>query len=63
MPVSRVPSRTPMAGDSHSGLLQTRVGAVAVPRGLVSGGVCGLACVGYPQLPAMSGSASLREQV
>lgn len=52
-----------MAGDSRSGLAQTRVGAAAARRGLVSGGVYGPPCVKYPQLSAMSGSASLREQV
>ena len=51
-----------MAGDSHGGLSLTRIGAAA-PRGPVSSGFCGLACVKYPPLPTMSGSTSLLEQV
>lgn len=67
MPVSGVPgegsSRSPAAGDGRSVLSLLGIGVAAAPRSPLSGGVCGLVCVRYTQLPAMSGSASLREQV
>jgi len=58
VPVSGVPGGAGgnvTAGDHHSGPALRRVGVAAAPRGLLSGGVCGLVFAKYPQLPATSG--------